>query len=329
MKKIKIGLVGFFGWGNFGDELFIKVFEQWLGNKFEIRVMHDLTCKPYFSKSVEEVVSEVDAIVIGGGDLIIPWQISDLYWKNAYLDKPIFIVGVGVPTWVQAKPHVIHKYKNFLTHNNIKYINVRDKESRAWILQNISSDLDVTHSADIVFSLDMPPRVNSDVKYLGIVTRDRKGNPDDLTQVKRLAENAISQDFKIKHIILGTGDVGKCDYDRSNNLDIIGKETVYKHSLGELCQEISSCKILASMKFHGTVVALNYGIPSIVLSATDKSRNLMRMIERPELLSSLIDDALPDRIHPYIPVIPWTTIRMLRQRAQNTMKELICELEKI
>ena len=327
-KKIKVGLVGFFGWGNFGDELFVKVFEQWLGDKFDIKVMNDLTHKPYFSRPIEDVVDEVDAIVIGGGDLIIPWSMSDLYWRDEYLKKPVFIVGVGVPTWGQAKPHIIEKYKKFLTHDNVKFFNVRDKESAEWVRRNISSEVAVNHSADIVFALKMSPKVNTEEKYFGIVTRDRKGTPDDLTQVKRLAEKAKSEGFKIKHIILGSGDVGKRDIERADDFDVEGKELVYSESLDELCQEISSCQMLASMKFHGTVVALNYGIPSIVLSATDKNRNLMRMIERRELLSSLNDETLPERVHSFVPVIPWTSIRMLRQRAEKTMVELKSSIER-
>ncbi|WP_299585362.1 polysaccharide pyruvyl transferase family protein [uncultured Microbulbifer sp.] len=321
-KRKKIGLVGFFGWGNFGDELFVQVFEQWLGDDFELKVLNDLTYKPYFSRSIEEVVEEVDAIVIGGGDLVIPWAMSDLYWRNEYLIKPVFIVGIGVPTWGERKPHIIERYNKFLAHDNVKYINVRDRESAAWIENNISCSIPVEHSADIVFSLAMPAKVVSDEKFFGIVTRDRKGAPDDLTEVKRLAIKALSEGFKVKHIILGSGDVGRRDLSRANDLDVEDKVIVYSDSLEELCQEISTCTMLASMKFHGTVVAINYGIPSIVLSATDKNRNLMRMIERRELLSSLKDSSLPDRVHPFVPSIPWTSVRMLRQRAEGTMKKL-------
>lgn len=328
-KTLKIGLVGFFGWGNFGDELFVKVFDQWLGDKFDIKILNDLTQKPYFSRPVKDVVAEVDAIVIGGGDLIIPWAMSDLYWRDEYLSKPVFIVGVGVPTWGQTKPHIIEKYKKFLTHSSVKFINVRDAESTAWIRRNISSELEISNSADIVFSLKMPAKINAHEKYFGIVTRDRKGASDDLTHLKRLAEKAKSEGFKIKHIILGSGDVGKRDFQRSNDFDIKDKLVVCSESLDDLCQEISSCKMLASMKFHGTVVAVNYGIPSIVLSATDKNRNLMRMIQREELLSSLSDETLPDRIHNFVPVIPWTSVRMLRQRAEKTMSDLVRRIQDI
>lgn len=321
-KKIKIGLVGFFGWGNFGDELFVRVFEEWLGKSYELKIMNDLTHKPYFSRPLEELVDEVDAIVIGGGDLIIPWAISDLYWREEYLKKPVFIVGVGVPTWNESNPKIVERYKKFLTHENVKHLNVRDMESANWIRKNISEEINVEHTADIVFAMEMPPKIKPSKKYFGIITRDRKGTPDNLDQVHRLAERAVSQGFVIKHIILGTGNVGERDFARAEDLKVEGKEIIYTESLDVLCQEISTCKIIASMKFHGTVVALNYGIPSIVLSATDKSRNLMRMIERQELLSSLNDESLADRVTPFVPVIPWTSVRMLRQRAENTMKNL-------
>jgi polysaccharide pyruvyl transferase WcaK-like protein len=45
----KIGLIGFFGWGNFGDELFLEVYKEYLGNDFDIEVIHDMDKKPYFS----------------------------------------------------------------------------------------------------------------------------------------------------------------------------------------------------------------------------------------------------------------------------------------
>jgi polysaccharide pyruvyl transferase WcaK-like protein len=325
-KKIRVGLVGFFGWGNFGDELFVKVFEQWLSQDFDVKVLNDLTSKPYFTRPIEDVLRDVDAIVIGGGDLIIPWTMSELYWKQEYLTKPVFIIGVGVPTWGDVKPVILERYRRFLVHKNVKYINVRDKESADFITKNISPKLPVRHSADIVFALSMPPKRNLSDSYLGIVTRDRRGRVDDLTQVKKLAEKAISEGYKIKHLILGSGDVGIRDMERAPDLDIEGKELIYSESLNELCLEISSCKMLASMKFHGTVVAINYGIPSIVLSATDKNRNLMRMIERKELLSAINDSTLPERIHRYIPPIPRSTIRMLRQRAERSMQELIDNL---
>ncbi len=38
----RIGLVGFLGWGNFGDELFVETYRRYLSQDFEVSVIHDL-----------------------------------------------------------------------------------------------------------------------------------------------------------------------------------------------------------------------------------------------------------------------------------------------
>ena len=50
--------------------------------------------------------------------------------------------------------------------------------------------------------------------------------------------------------------------------------------------------MLASHKFHGTVVATAYGIPAISMSTTDKNRNLLRRLGRPELVCAFDDPSL-------------------------------------
>lgn len=83
-----------------------------------------------------------------------------------------------------------------------------------------------------------------------------------------------------------------------------------------MCCAIGECSAYASMKFHGTVVAAMYGVPSIVLSATDKSRNFMRMVERPDLISSIADPRLRMRL-PLVPAPIHSLARdRLREQAQ-------------
>jgi polysaccharide pyruvyl transferase WcaK-like protein len=61
--------------------------------------------------------------------------------------------------------------------------------------------------------------------------------------------------------------------------------------------------MLFSHKFHGTVVAVSYGIPSVSMSTTDKNRNLLRRLGRPDLVCAFDDPALPDRLaRPPVPI---------------------------
>jgi polysaccharide pyruvyl transferase WcaK-like protein len=330
MKTRKVvGLVGYFGWGNYGDELFLEVYRQWLGDTVELRVLHDVLQKPYFSRSLDTVLDGVDAIVIGGGDLVIPWTVSELYWREEYLRLPVFVVGVGVPTWRGADPNVVARMAAFFQHPNVRAINTRDQESRAWIERHLRPSAPVTHSADLVFSLDLPRVSPCPQPILGIVTRDRKGEPDDLTQVRRLCEKARDAGYALRHIVLGTGVVGARDKARAADLQVDGKETVASEEISDLTRAIAECSVLASMKFHGTVVAAAYGIPSLVLTASNKSRNFLRMIERPELVTSLTDETLADRFSPYMASIPIHTRHFLRRRATGTMAALKARLEEL
>ncbi len=75
--------------------------------------------KPYFSRPLEEVLDEYDAFVIGGGDLVIPWQLSGLYWREEYLAKPVILNSVGVPRWGGYDRDVTRKMREFVSHENV------------------------------------------------------------------------------------------------------------------------------------------------------------------------------------------------------------------
>lgn len=324
--KPRIGLVGFFGWGNFGDELFLSVHRQFLSDHFEVSVLHDLLEKPYFSGEVRDAVAGVDAIVIGGGDLMIPWQQSELYWKREYLERPVFLIGIGVPRWGGYSNQVIEDLRAFVQHPNVRFICTRDTPSQEWITTHLQPGVAVHTGADMVCALDLPAVDGSKDRVLGVVTRKRKGEADNLEWLERLCEKAAGLDYRIHHLVLGTGRVGAADEEVHGELRIPGKKLVRSDDLDELCTAIGACTAMASMKFHGTVVAAMYGVPSIVLSATDKNRNFMAMIDRPELLSGLEDANLPDRFSPYLAAIPGHSRTWLHESAAATMQRLTASL---
>lgn len=327
-RKRRVGIVGFFGWGNFGDELFVLVHRQFLADDFDVVVMHDLIKKPYYSRPVAEVVESVDAIVIGGGDLIIPWSLSELYWKQEYLERPVFLVGMGVPRWGGYSSEVVAGLRTFVQHPSVQFISARDLESRDWIIQHLAPQVPVVFGPDIVCALDLPP-VEREPKTFGIVTRKRKAEADNYYWVERLCEKAACLDYRIVHLVLGIGDVGRQDEEAASLLRLPGKTLVRSEDLHELCAAIGRCTAMASMKFHGSVVAAMYGTPSIVLSATDKNRNFMKMIDRPELLSGLADPHLPERFSPYTPSIPSHSRDWLRAGATTTMHQMTARIREV
>lgn len=324
----KIGLVGFFGWGNFGDELFVEAYKQFLEPHFQVKVVHDLLQKPYFSRPIEEMIGDCDAFVVGGGDLIIPWSISGLYWRQEFLSKPVIINSVGVPTWGGYNRDVVLKLRQFVNHENVRYVSARDPESAAWITRHLKCEK-VVEAPDMVCAINLPPAKPASEPVLGVVTRFRRGGEDDYSQVKRLCDKAVSHGYKIRQIILGNGVTGENDRATADQFDFPGKEVVYSENIWDQCRAVGECTVLASMKFHGSVVAAMYGVPSIVLSPTDKSRNFMRRIEREDLLSNLKDPKLPDHFSPFMARIPQTSRDLLANGARMGLERLKSALQEM
>ncbi len=307
-RKPVIGLAGFFGAGNYGDELFLSVYEQYFGEEFELRVLADNMTKPYYDRPLAEIVDEVDAILIGGGDILQPWQADPRYFNHKMLAKPVFVVGIGVPLYrnTEIKAHLIERHKKFLVHPNVKFIGVRDQPTADWVLANISADLDIKVAPDMVCSLDLPEASKPEgAPILGVVTRYRPNleEPDDYSRIEEMAGKAIAEGWRVRHLILGTMDVGRRDVSNADDLDIPGKEVVYTESLDDLTRSIGECTAFASMKFHGSVVATMYGVPSIVMIATNKNRNFMKRIgleanvsafDAADLAERFADRVIPD-----------------------------------
>jgi polysaccharide pyruvyl transferase WcaK-like protein len=327
-RRPVVGIAGFYGHGNFGDELFYDVFEQYLGGDFELRILPDLTAKPYFSSPVDKMVDQVDAIVIGGGDIVQPWGVDPRYFNRAYLKRPVFIAGVGVPLRANAaqqrKDWAVEKYKAFLSDPMVKFIHARDSESVNWIRKNAQPIIEVHEAPDIVCSLDLPPAPKLRVPTLGIVTRLRPGHADDddYSMLQAMANRFVAEGWAIRHIVLGTGEVGRRDRADADKLYVPEKELFVSESLKDLCRAIGSCEALASMKFHGTVVATMYGVPSMVLIPTSKNRNFMRRIEREDLLSKFDAPDLLERCDALRIKIAPDSVRFLRTQSQQLMSNL-------
>lgn len=291
----RVGIVGFYGPGNYGDELFLDAFREQLGEALDLRVVFDSPTRPYFDRPVRDAVRAHDAIVIGGGDLLVPWGVGDRYWLPDYLRRPVHVIGVGVPTWRPAKPAAVATLRRFLRHRNVRSITARDAASAAWIREHLEPRVPVETAADLVFALTLPPvEAPSDPPILGIAVRWREGG-DDYTAVRALAERGRALGYRLRTIVLATEAVRARDERALDELGLAGDdvERVVSDDLAVLTRAIGECTMLASHKFHGTVVATAYGIPAISMSTTDKNRHLLGRLGRPDLVCAYDDPRLP------------------------------------
>jgi len=326
----KVGIGGFFGYGNYGDELFLEVFREHLGAAFELEVLPDRLDSPYFSEPVEDRIADVQAVLVGGGDLVQPWSIDARYFHRVYLERPVFLAGLGVPIRAPGsaqveKEHIVERYRNFFQSPSVRFINARDKQSADWISSKLDPRVEVIEAPDLVCGLTLPT-VSRDAAnpILGIVTRHRPGHEqdDDYTRLSELGAYAKSEGWRVRHIILGSGVVGERDVANAERLNIPGKEVFYSQGIWDMTRAIGECSTLASMKFHGSVVATMYGIPSMVLIPTSKNRNFMRRMGRDDLLSKFDAEDLVERFKPWPKPIDPEWVNRLRNGATGMLNQL-------
>jgi polysaccharide pyruvyl transferase WcaK-like protein len=217
-------------------------------------------------------------------------------------------MGLGVPTYkLGGNKDAIEHFRAFFRHPNCKLVMVRDPESAKWVREVIQPRCEVEWRPDPVCAMKRPGKVKSEQKTLGVVMRSHRSFTGNLGPVRKLIDQAKAQDYAVKHLVLGTAGIGSADGELAQTLAQEGEEVFVSESLTDLCSEISSCSLLATIKFHGMIVAAMYGIPSIALSVTPKNRNFLKMIGRSEMLGGYnqpdIDRLVsyyPAKIHPFV-----------------------------
>ena len=284
-----VGLAGYYGFGNYGDEMFRTCFELGLPD-FRLRMMHDMPRRPFFLGDKAARVRRVDAVLIGGGDLVIPGYWNGLYFEEEYLEKPVFIHGVGVPrTGGDAK--VIDRLRAFVQHANLRYFNVRDVESRDWIEKHLKPRCEVEVSPDIVFGFDLPaPRPTGAGSRLALVTRMTKGGtPEDFQPLRALTQEARRRGIHVSLVIAGAGQIADDDYADAVTRGLAVAEIVSCETMEDVTEAITACDIVVSMKFHGCVIGILAGRPTFGLLKSDKFVNLYRYLGLETMIMSYND----------------------------------------
>jgi polysaccharide pyruvyl transferase WcaK-like protein len=288
--------VGFYGAGNYGDELFLDVFRAELDAPVRLHTLLDPRQRAGSALLLARA-RDVDAVVVGGGDLVVPWR-KGRYWRGPFLERPVFIAGVGVPENSKrgTTTGAIEHLRAFFQHPNVRGISARDPESVDWITRELRPSVPVVGIPDLVCGLDLPAVERlTDPPVFGVAVRHRDP-PDDLSEVRRMCERAIALGYRVRRIVLATGRLRPVDLAVTARLGLDGTELVASDDLAAISRAIGECSVLASMKFHGTLVATMYRIPTIVLMPSAKTRRFAARIGRPESVSSFNDPALPDLV---------------------------------
>lgn len=317
-----VGLVGFYGWGNYGDELFGEVFREHFADRVRLAKVLNPDAGRWRGRAVGPAVRRSDAVLIGGGDIVIPWATSSRYWDRTFLRRPVFVTGVGVPTFRETNPGTVEALQRFFQHPSVRYIGTRDATSSAWVERELRPAVPVVTAPDLVCGLTLPPVVRpADPPIFGVAVR-RRAQPDDLTHVQRLCERAISLGYRVRRIVLATGRTRLRDLEATAALGFPDTELISSDDLAAITRAIGECTAMASMKFHGVVVASMYGVPSLVMMLTAKNRYFVEQLGRADLACSYGSADLPDHLTRDMTPISPEVVDRLRTGAVESVSDL-------
>lgn len=325
LLRPRVGITGSFARGNYGDELYVRVYEHWLGRWADLTLLTALHRPWYFRELRTTQVDLMDAVVLGGGDLLCPYRawIDPDFINPMYLRRPIHVAGIGVENdQPEIDPSVLETWHDFLRHPSVRSISTRDAGSAEWITEHISPDVTVGSHADLVCALPLPKVERPEGKpILGIVTRYVR-DPEEYRLLEEIAASYIEKGWRVRHIIGGIEDHGRRDLENAEGLKVEGKETFYTKQLDEITRALGECSLLLSMKLHTTLVATMYGVPTVCIHPVVKTRAFMSAIGREHLVVAPDDRRLVQILEAGVPDVPMDNVEKLRAQAIGYLKRL-------
>jgi len=325
----RLGITGSFGRGNYGDELYVKVYQHWFGRWADLFLLTGTFRPNYFSDLHNSFVDLMDAVVLGGGDLLCPYRpkVDPDFINPAYLRRPVHVAGIGVE---RNKPdvdsEVLSVWRNFLTHKNVASISTRDPGSKTWIEDNIEPSIPVSNHPDWACALPLPPVVKSKgPPIVSLVTRHIK-SPKEYILMGEVSRNLAARGWRVVHIIGGVGAHGRKDYENALLLDIPGKEIVYSEDLDDITRAIGQSSLLLSMKLHTTIIGTMYGIPTICMNPVVKARAFMKAAGCEKFVVDANDKVVFDMVNAGVPSPSAERVSQLRVSAEEALRSLSIQI---
>ena len=310
MKKIL--LISFFNSNNIGDRAISKTFFDLLSERFDVtkcsvegnfdifdryvgekigapqRVKHKLcelfgrryTTPRYrrFLTACRERIGEFDAVVIGGGNIMMDYtERSSSYEK--YSDYVSIAKESGVPTFVfsagigpfrtggQAKGAV-----GVL--NGCEYVSFRDESSLALFVENGGNAAIAALSRDPVFLLEKRPgKEKKDVIAVNVIDPRWDGGVgrEALAEAYAKLTAALAEAFPEKRIVLFSTE--KNDAALAENIAERSSGAANYAGIGSLdglLEFYSGCSLLVGARMHSMIIAFTQRVPVIALSWSRK-----------------------------------------------------------
>lgn len=284
---LNICICGYYGMGNFGDELFLKTFQQ---------IFYEDNIIPWCSCAGTLDINKIDAVIIGGGDLIMPYFVNDSYLPPSLTDHPTWLYGVGVVDYYDEKSWSrVEIEKNKQRISKASKVFARDPHS-AELIKRLGFHNDITVVPDIVFAYretKIPLTKFSNKKTIGACIYSYDDFPFD-----KIVELFLHLSASGYHIVLipvinkldnQFGDMKMCQRLQNALLEAKPQPSVTlmqpEYYLDITYAYLQSIDFLISFKLHPSLAAVRGGVPAFCFSKLGKTSYFLNSIGLGEYFS--------------------------------------------
>lgn len=307
---MKIGIWGYYGFDNLGDDLILDTILSWIRDidkiaevcvfikkdeKEEILKKYSIERqeKRTISAALKFALNEADLFIIGGGGIFPSWTASRLmfYSMLAFImkikKKKCICLGVGIEEknllkksnrlWLEILTRIVDSF-------TIRELKLREDDG----IRPIKSEKYIQPTADIVFSRSAK-KIQKENKRFNIFLADIFDIFPDLDkevfnkEIIEVVNQIISMGYEVYLIPFTNTKDQKfndmiCDRVNSDHCHSIE----YSKNIDEITDEIAKGRFSLCMRFHAIVLSTIYNIPMCSISYGDKSSKLMDRINMKE-----------------------------------------------
>ncbi|EIT86680.1 hypothetical protein A374_03879 [Fictibacillus macauensis ZFHKF-1] len=329
MKKLLY--VGWIGFGNLGDELLYHEFKRWY------RILHPEAHYEIIPSAPGidfKNLLPYDAVVLGGGSLVLPGYLAIL--QQAYSEgKKVMIWGSGID-WLEEQQLAAllseEKPTSIASHFSAKdtqlmqeaighahYAGVRGPLTQK-VLQTVGIDETLPIIGDPGLLMAAPSKVLPKEKHIGInwgTTYNRLygGHEENVENaLLQVCKKLLKQGYKLTFYIVWKEDIPACKrlLQKINDANATLDETLYSEEA--LMTQLSRFQMTINFKLHANLLSLTAGVPCVALGYRFKVFDLFHSLDLQNYVVStgspsfsidvmdcirLIEQQTPEILHTY------------------------------
>jgi len=318
---------GWYGAGNVGDELLLRMLIQWCEEAgarvsalspfpHHTRIMHRIDAVDAFDlPAVARTMLESDLFVLGGGGLFQThhsFTIPGLYEYRpgdiASYARPLLMARqMGVPTvlWAHGVGPLDGEQARAIVRDafsHASHASVRDNVSSA-LLREIGVDREIPVAPDPVWALPVDrsaPARTTGKRRLGLVLREWSsvsGWEDAF--MAALREVVSPQEYLLVWMPFEAGEAGSSGADAAlmeymiSNLGEYEHETIIPYDPGNVLDALRGCDFNVCMRLHAQILSLKLARPTMCVEYDSKMSRVSEMIGLPSSMRLVPSAPLP------------------------------------